>query len=304
MSVEGIIFDIKRFAIHDGPGVRTTVFMKGCPLRCWWCHNPEGQLTGFEIMYMEYKCIHCHTCQMVCPEKIIYFDKKEQQHFDREKCTSCGICTDNCPTGALKFVGRRITVDKLLEELERDFTLFDSSGGGVTFSGGEPLMQPIFLKESLIRLREMHIHTALDTSGYASRDVFRAIIPYTNLFLYDIKLFDEREHIRYTGVPNTIIKENLKFLVENNRGKDIILRFAVIPAITDTDKNINDWISFIKQLDGIEEIDLLPYHDVGEKFRRLGKEYKMPVHEAPSDEKLKEIKEKFEDIGLYVKIGG
>ncbi len=304
MSVEGIIFDIKRFAIHDGPGVRTTVFMKGCPLRCWWCHNPEGQLTGFEIMYIEYKCIHCHTCQMVCPEKLIYFDEKEQQHFDRKKCIYCGICTDNCPTGALKFVGLKITVDKLLEELERDFTLFDSSGGGVTFSGGEPLMQPIFLKESLIRLREMHIHTALDTSGYASRDVFRAIIPYTNLFLYDIKLFDEREHIRYTGVPNTIIKENLKFLVENNRGKDIILRFAVIPAITDTDKNVNGWISFIKQLDGIEEIDLLPYHDVGEKFRRLGKEYKMPVDEAPSDEKLKEIKEKFEDIGLYVKIGG
>ncbi len=301
---EGIIFDIKRYAIHDGPGIRTTVFMKGCPLRCIWCHNPESQLMNFEIMYIEYKCIHCHTCVMVCPEKVIYFDDEEHQHFDREKCTYCGLCTDNCPTGALEFVGRKISVEELIREIEKDITLFDSSGGGVTFSGGEPLMQPRFLKESLKKLKEMYVHTALDTSGYAPREVIRSIMDYVDIFLYDIKLYDDREHIEYTGVSNVIIKENLKFLVKSGRAKDIILRFPVIPTITDSDKNIDGWISFIGDLKGIREIDLLPYHDVSEKFKRLGKEYKMPVHESPSDDKMKEIKEKFEEIGLYAKIGG
>ena len=304
MSVEGVIFDIKRYAIHDGPGIRTTVFMKGCPLRCIWCHNPESQLMNFEIMYLEYKCIHCHTCVMVCPEKVIYFDEGENQHFNRKGCTYCGLCTDNCPTGALEFVGRKITVEELIIEIEKDMTLFDSSGGGVTFSGGEPLMQPKFLRESLKRLRERYVHTALDTSGYASRDVLKSIMDYVNIFLYDIKLYDEKEHIKYTGFSNAVIKENLRFLVESGRGRDIILRFPVIPTITDTDENIQGWISFIRELKGIEEIDLLPYHDVSEKFKRLGKEYRMKVHHSPTDERMKEIKEKFEEIGLRVKRGG
>jgi len=304
MKIEGLIFDIKRYAIHDGPGIRTTVFMKGCPLRCWWCHNPEGQILGFEIMYLEYKCIHCHTCEQVCPENAIYFDEDEMQHFNRNKCTYCSICTDNCPTGALEFVGRKISVDELLEEVERDITLYDSSGGGVTFSGGEPLMQPIFLRESLKKLKERYIHTALDTSGYASWDVLKSVMDYVDIFLYDLKLYDDYEHKLYTGVSNKIIKGNLMNLVQSGRGKDVILRMAVIPGITDTERNIEGWKSFIQKLRDVEEIDLLPYHDVSEKFRRLGKEYKMKVHESPESEKMEEIKEKFEEIGLRVKIGG
>ncbi len=301
-SVEGIIFDIKRYAIHDGPGIRTTVFMKGCPLRCIWCHNPESQKKDFEIMYFEYKCIYCHTCQMVCPERVIYFDENEVQHFDRGKCTYCGICTDNCPTGALEFVGRIITVDELMMEIEKDLTIFDSSGGGVTFSGGEPLMQPVFLRESLKRLKEMHVHTALDTSGYASRDIIKSIMDYVDVFLYDIKLYQDEEHIKYTGVSNKIIKENLKFLAES--GKNVVLRFPVIPTITDREENVDAWIEFIKNLRSIKEIDLLPYHDVAEKFKRLGRKYEMDVHNSPSQETMEKIKEKFEEIGLFVKIGG
>jgi len=304
MKIEGIIFDIKRYAIHDGPGIRTTIFMKGCPLRCWWCHNPEGQLTGFEIMYLEYKCIHCHTCEHVCPEHVIYFDENETQHFDRAKCTYCRICTDNCPTGALEFVGRKITVDELLKEIEKDVTLYDSSGGGVTFSGGEPLMQPVFLLASLKKLKERYIHTALDTSGYATRDVLKSVMDFVDIFLYDLKLYDDNEHKLYTGVSNRIIKDNLRYLVNSGRGKHVILRMAIIPGITDTERNIEGWKSFILQLKDVEEIDLLPYHDVSEKFRRLGKEYKMNVHDSPTSEKMKEIKEKFEEIGLRVKIGG
>jgi len=302
--VKGIIFDIKRYAIYDGPGIRTTVFFKGCPLRCWWCHNPEGQLRTYEIMYFEYKCIHCHTCVHVCPLKAVTFDENEVQHIDREVCTGCGICAEHCPTRALRLVGREITVEELMDEIEKDVQLYDSSGGGVTFSGGEPLFQPQFLKEALKACKERYIHTALDTSGYALRDVLKSVMPYVDLFLYDLKLADDEEHKKYTGVSNKLIKENLKFLVENGRAKDIILRFPVIPGITDTEKNINGLVEFISSLKGISEIDLLSFHDISEKFRRLGKQYKMPTHNAPSEEKLKYIKEKFEEIGLYVKIGG
>ncbi len=301
---EGIIFDIKRYAIHDGPGIRTTVFMKGCPLRCIWCHNPESQSMSFEIMYMEYKCIHCYTCVHTCTYKLIYFDDFGVQHIDRDKCTYCGICTENCPAGALEFVGRKITVEELMKEIEKDITLYDSSRGGVTFSGGEPLMQPEFLKEALIECKKIGVHTALDTSGYAPREVLKSIMDHVDLFLYDIKLYDSKEHKKYTGVPNEIIKENLRFLVTSGRGKDIILRFPVIPTITDKDENIEGWKKFIMELEGIKEINLLSYHDVSEKFRRLGREYKMQVHESPSEDKMKEIKEKFEEIGLHVKIGG
>jgi pyruvate formate lyase activating enzyme len=301
---EGIIFDIKRYAIHDGPGIRTTVFMKGCPLRCIWCHNPESQKLGFEIMYLEYKCIHCYTCVHVCPYNLIYFDDEGMQHIHREKCKYCKICTDNCPSGALEFVGRKISVEELIEIIEKDITLYDSSGGGVTFSGGEPLMQPEFLKEALEECKNRKINTALDTSGYAPRKVLESVMDYVDIFLYDIKLYDPEKHRKYTGVSNEIIKDNLKFLVNSGRGKNIILRFPVIPTITDTEENIEGWKEFIMNLGGIREINLLPYHDVSEKFRRLGREYKMPVHEFPSEEKMKEIKEKFEEIGLYVKIGG
>ncbi|ACS89694.1 glycyl-radical enzyme activating protein [Thermococcus sibiricus] len=300
--ISGIIFDIKRYAIHDGPGIRTTIFMKGCPLSCWWCHNPEGVSPKPELMYFEFKCIHCHTCVKVCPENAISFDENETQQIDREKCTGCGVCASACPTSALRLVGRVITVEELLTEIEKDIKLYDDSGGGVTFSGGEPLSQPKFLVESLKELKKRYIHTTVDTSGYAPKEVLKQILPHTDLFLYDIKLYDSGEHEKYTGVPNDIIIENLKFLT--GQGKEVILRFPIIPGITDTDKNVKGWTNFISEIKGINEIDLLPFHDVSEKFRRIGREYKMTIHHRPPDEILKWIKEEFESIGLRVKIGG
>lgn len=303
-DVKGIIFDIMRYAIHDGSGIRTTVFLKGCPLRCWWCQNPEGISSSKDPMYFEYKCIRCRTCVHVCPVNAIAFEG-DRLIIPQAACVSvCGICAEACPTGALKLIGREINVEELMKEIEKDVLLYDYSGGGVTFSGGEPLFQPLFLREALKECKRWDIHTALDTSGYASPKVFESIIEYVDLFLYDLKLLDNKEHQKYTGVSNRVIKKNLITLIEKGMGKNVILRFPVIPGITDTEKNVSELLSFVSCLKGINEIDILPFHDIGEKYSRLGKKYKMKVHTAPSEEKLSYIKEKLEGIGLYVKIGG
>lgn len=276
--------------------------MKGCPLSCLWCHNPEGISNRIEVAHFEYKCLKCKSCVVTCSLKALSFEGNEILTIDRNKCNGCGRCAEVCPTGALKKIGKNITVDELIREIERDTPFHDSSGGGVTFSGGEPLGQPEFLKECLKELKKRHINTAVDTSGYASRDSLNLILPYTDIFLYDIKLFDPEEHRKYTGVSNEIIKDNLRFLLEND--KNVILRFPIVPGITDTHKNVEGWLNFLLKLNGAKEINLLPYHDVEEKYHRLSKTYKMKVHSAPKEETLIWIKDKFEEIGLKVKIGG
>lgn len=301
MESIGTIFDIKRFAVHDGPGIRTTVFFKGCPLKCWWCHNPEGTSIKPDLMFFEFKCMGCKTCANVCPLNAITFENNTQI-IDRTICDYCGKCSNICPTEALKLVGREITADELIHEVEKDILLYDNSGGGVTFSGGDPLFQHQFLKEVLKECKRRDLHTVLDTSGYATEEAFNSVVDYVDLFLYDLKLFDDEEHRKYTGVSNRPIKDNLQRLVSIGRGKDVILRFPIIPGITDTQKNIRDLVEFVSSLKGINEIDLLPFHDVSEKFNRLDLEYKMPVQKAPSKEKLNFIKDSFEKIGLYVKI--
>lgn len=301
MAAKGYIFDIKRYAVHDGPGIRTTVFFKGCPLKCRWCHNPEGISTHDELMYYEYKCMHCRTCETVCEfDAVSSMDGMQQ--IDRTLCNLCGVCAQTCSTGAMTMVGRTVTSREVIEEIERDILFYDNSGGGVTFSGGEPLLQPQFLLELLHECKDRSLHTVLDTSGFASRHVLSSIMDLTNVFLYDIKLSDEEQHKKYTGVTNTVIKDNLRMLTEAGRGGDVILRLPVIPDITDTEENIDGLIDFISTLKGINEIDLLPYHDVSEKYRRLGMEYMMHTHASPPKEKLFHIKERFERAGLYVKL--
>jgi len=303
MGNNGLIFDIKRYAIHDGPGIRTTVFLKGCPLKCWWCHNPEGISSRPVLMFFEYQCMSCKTCARVCPIGAITFENSTH-HINRQICNNCGICSSACPTGALKLIGREITIEELMEEVEKDILLYDNSGGGVTFSGGEPLFQHQFLIEALKECKKRGIRTVLDTSGYAPKDVFLSVMDYVDVLLYDLKLAKNEEHIIYTGVSNVLIKNNLHMLSDRGRGKDVILRFPIIPGITDTEENIDGLVEFVSLLKGIHKIDLLPFHDVSEKYNRLDIEYKMPPREAPSQEKLKHIKERFEDIGIYVKVGG
>jgi pyruvate formate lyase activating enzyme len=302
-SQTGVIFDIQRFAIHDGPGIRTLVFMKGCPLRCLWCQNPEGLSLSKSLGYFEFRCIHSKRCISSCPSHALSFEKNGLV-INRSACDRCALCVEACPSGALSIIGREISAEDLVGEIEKDVLLFDNSGGGVTFSGGEPLFQPDFLRESLVRCKERGIHTAVETSGHAVPDVFKSVVDYVDLFLFDLKIIDDEDHRRYTGISNRAIKENLTTLVRRKRGKNVILRFPVIPGVNDTEKNVGELVSFVRGLDGIGEVDLLPYHDVSEKYRRLGVEYKMSTHLAPSGEKLNRIRERLEEAGLRVKMRG
>ena len=297
-----MVFDVQRFAIHDGPGIRTLVFLKGCPLRCWWCQNPEGLSTAKSLWYFEYKCIQSKRCVPACPLSALSLDG-DGLVVNHSACDGCALCVEACPSGALSIAGREVTAEELVREIEKDTLLFDNSGGGVTFSGGEPLFQPAFLKELLVLCRSRGIHTALETSGQAPTRTFESIIDYVDFFLFDLKLIDDSDHRKYTGVSNSLIKKNLETLAER-RGRDVILRFPVITGINDTEKNVEEFQSFARSLRGISEVDLLPYHDVSEKYRRLGLSYKMGAQAAPSAEKLNHIRKRLEEIGLKVRVGG
>lgn len=305
-TVRGTIFDIKHFAVHDGPGVRTTVFLKGCPLECWWCHNPEGISTHNEIVFYDQKCIECNKCVETCKQNAVKATKQGIKTV-WENCIACGECVKECPTGARQRVGRELTVKALMEKIKKQVIYYDTSGGGVTFSGGEPLMQPTFLKKVLKRCKEEKIHITLDTSGYASPALFQSFIDYVDLFLYDIKLLDESQHQKYTGVSNHLIKRNLEALVEEGRGEDVILRFPVVPGITDTTENLQKLAQFVSSLQSVREIDLLPFHNVAEKYKRLGKKHKMEGCSSISQVKVRNIKEEKLEVlkgKLRVKIMG
>ncbi len=298
--VEGKIFDIKQFAVHDGPGIRTTIFFKGCPLNCWWCHNPEGITLDNDIFYYKTKCIRCGTCIDVCPEDAIEMDGSIS--IERKECTGCGLCSDNCPSNALQNTLRTITSEEIMDEIRKSIIFYDSSDGGVTFSGGEPLMQPEFLKELIDKCSKEEIHITLDTSGYAEPDIFGSIIDNIDLFLYDLKIIDDELHKKYTGTSNKMILRNLKTL--SKKGKEIIMRFPAIPGVTDTEKNLDEVTDFLSELKHIKEIDVLPYHDVEEKYNKLGKEYKLEGLKSLKEESIQSIKERFEKEGFFVKKGG
>ena len=297
----GMIFDIKRFAVRDGPGIRTTVFLKGCPLSCWWCHNPEGIYDKKEIIFYDYKCMDCGKCIDICPQNAIL---KIGTNYLRNYniCISCGQCVEICPTGSQQSIGQEITVKDIIKNIEKDIIYFESSSGGVTFSGGEPIMQPVFLKETLKICKKMHIHTALDTSGYANRGIFNSISNDIDLFLYDLKIIDNLHHKKYTGVSNKLIIKNLETLVKKR--KNVVLRFSLIPGITATEENIKNILSFISTLKGIDKIDILPFHNVKEKYIRIGKKYKMNDTKSLNVDEINNVKEQFEQRGFNVKIGG
>ena len=260
---QGIIFDIKKFAIHDGPGIRTTVFLKGCPLDCWWCHNPEGRHTEPESM-------------------------------------ATGTIGD-APGDAVP-VGTRMSVDAIMAEIEKDRLFYDESGGGVTFSGGEPLAQPDFLATLLNGCREQGIHTALDTSGYATPEIMARIAPLVDLFLYDLKLIDERRHQTYTGLSNACILANLRHLVET--GRKVVIRFPLIPQINDTPENLAQMGAFLTDL-GLQRIDLLPFHGIHrQKYHRLGQPDRLGNLEPPQEATIARVKADFENGGFTVQVGG
>ena len=274
-SVAGAVFDVRRFSLHDGPGIRTTVFLKGCPLRCLWCHNPESWRREPEILFLPEKCFGCGRCLAACPRQC-HRVVDGQRIFEREKCLGCGSCAAECFFGALKLAGRMRSAADVAAEVLSDRPFYQSSGGGVTVSGGEPAMQFEFTCELLRRCRESGVHTALDTCGQAAREIYEALLPQTDLFLYDFKAADPEKHRRLTGVDNQLILENLKFL--DQAGAAIILRCPLIPGLNDAAADLDALAACVGGLRNVRAVELEPYHPLGEdKYRQLGR---MPRHRA------------------------
>lgn len=297
----GIIFNIQRYSIHDGPGIRTTVFLKGCPLSCWWCQNPESQLSGQEMIFWGDRCIGCGACSTICPSGAIQI-KNGIPITEKEKCILCGKCIEKCPAIAREIIGEKLTAEEVIKEIEKDLVFYEESGGGVTFSGGEPLGQSEFLEGLLNGCREKKIHTAVDTSGYISWEILNKMIPKVDLFLYDLKLMDNERHKKYTGVSNELILENLKKL--SSAHNNIFVRFPVIPGINDDYQNIRKLGEFLSSLE-MTQVNLLSYHYIGkDKYRRLGSAYKLATTQLPSKEKLSEVSTILRKFNLNVKLRG
>jgi len=264
--MKALIFDIKRYAVHDGPGIRTTVFFKACPLNCWWCHNPESQ------------------------------DIKLQEVLNT-------VIFDGVAVNESEKIGKLMTINQVMDEIRKDILFFDDSGGGVTFSGGEPLMQHNFLLEILKQCKEEEIHTCVDTSGFSRWDKMEKILPYTELFLYDLKHFDNEKHIKYTGVSNRQIIGNLEKLLE--RGKEVWIRYPFIPELNDDENNLAEMQLFLRKHPEIKQLNILPYHNISNhKYNKLNKPYLLKDLKTPSEAQIQELKSKFDTVVEKVIVGG
>lgn len=296
----GRVFNIQKFSIHDGPGLRTTVFLKGCPLRCLWCHNPEGMRPAPELMVATSRCIHCGQCVETCPSgRLAALDRGDA---DVPRCRLCGTCVDVCPVEARQWVGRPMTVDDVVAEVLKDRLFYDDSGGGVTFSGGEPLMQPRFLNAALEACRREGVRTAVDTCGFCRRDDLLAAAHWTDLFLFDLKVMDDDRHRRLTGASNRPILDNLEALVRVH--DDVRIRIPVIPGLNDDRENIVATACFVASLPGVRRVSLLPYHPYGRhKRERLADADPVSELSPPSEVHMEELASALTAAGLEARIG-
>lgn len=298
---KAIIFNIQKFSVHDGPGIRTTVFFKGCPLKCMWCHNPESQNSKIEMLYDKEKCTLCGNCANICPENAIKIENNELK-TDLNLCSFCDECTIYCLNKAREIAGREYTVDETMNQVMKDKVFYKQSKGGVTVSGGEPLSQIAFVEELLKRLKAENIHTAVDTCGAVGFESLKRAAKYTDLFLYDLKIMDDELHKKYIGSSNRIIIENLIKLSKIH--SNISIRLPIIEGINAYPEHIESVINLIEKLN-VKKVYLLPYHNISaHKYKKLGLKYEDEKMSKPSDEKMKSFKEMFEKRGFVTKIGG
>jgi len=296
MEVHGVLMDVKRYAVHDGPGIRTTLFLKGCPLRCIWCHNPEGMISSPQVAYYEQKCINCGECVRICSYGA-HSLLTGVHTFDREKCQCCGSCVDYCLGMALKFYGKTITVKEALNICAEDLPFYESSGGGVTVSGGEPLMQADFCRELFIELKKMNISTAVDTCGYVEWKAFEKVLELTDIFLFDVKHIDSDKHELLTGKGNNLIFENLVRLSKTKA--KIEIRIPLIPGCNDEKEVIDRIGNLLSQL-RIDKVRVLPYNRfAGSKYFALGMPFDVSNVLSSSVSSIETVKQAVDLLKTY-----
>lgn len=300
MSESGKIFNIQRFSTEDGPGIRTTVFFKGCSMRCLWCANPESKSAAVQLAHRQALCKNCGKCIEACRFDAIsqiQKDGKGKINIDRSKCNLCGACVDACTAGVMHLYGKYVSADEVLGIVFKDREFYTKSGGGVTASGGEVMLQPAFVAEIFSRCQRAGIHTALDTCGYFDPAAWDAVKDYVNLVLYDIKLMDKKKHKYYTGVDNDIILQNAKTIAASDA--TMFIRIPLIPGVNDSRENLERTADFVHQLDKTLHIDLLPYHNYGEnKYKSLNEKYQMADVTKPSNEHMEWCRSIFTERGL------
>lgn len=298
------VINIQKFSVHDGDGIRTTIFFKGCYLNCLWCHNPESQKFEAEVMINPERCTGCGACENACPQHAVHMENGIQ-YTDRSICDACGKCTDYCVNNAREIAGKEYTVSELVKEVEKDYMFYEESFGGVTLSGGEVMAQDMdYIEELLKKLKRKGYHITIDTCGYAPQKNFERVLKYTDTFLYDLKLMDLEKHKKYMGQGNELILSNAEYL--NRHGAKIYIRIPVIGGVNDNDEDMKAIVEYLREGFSVAQVNLLPYHDIASsKYERLNIEYKGNDFTVPDKERMEEIKEMFQKNGFpNTKIGG
>jgi pyruvate formate lyase activating enzyme len=305
MVTKGIVLNIERFAIHDGPGIRTVVFVKGCPLRCLWCSTIDSQLMSPELLYFANKCVRCLKCIEVCPQEAISQSATDEIITDRRQCDNCGRCVEVCSAGAREISGEEMTVEQVVEEVEKDSIFYSNSGGGITLSGGEPTMQPEFSLGILKACNYRGIHTVMETCGYVKWDILDEMLKHLDMVYMDIKHMSPLEHKKLTSKSNRLILENARRIAASYPDKPLIIRIPIIPGYNDSVENIASTAKFVHDLTGNGKIELLPYHKLGlPKYQALMKDYPLPDLESPSEVHLHALEELVKSHGVLAQIGG